>query len=586
MAEQLKTIEKAFKPPQDGFSEFIDENYEFNPKETRNIKNPKDVRSIAEMVYCLESNEAIELDARVIAYNPKTNEYGIKKIGRAEFLKSYNVEIPMDELNLREAKYIGEIKPIFREAIDAFATDAIDQGTSGGLIGNDFIPILGGPFFKQLYFYDSWIQQANSAFYAYHHDPFCHQAVEIIKDFTLGRGFRVDSRNNAALALWDAFEKANNLQEQFEQLARELSVTGEIMIWKLPDRATKIVQNPYYGQKTPTGLLPRIRLLDASVFVEIVTDPEDITSVQAYVWLAPTQYQIYSGLASNPSTPSEKFIFQTIPADQINHYRVNAFSNEKRGRSDLFSVLGFAKRLRDSVNYSLVALQKQASWCIDTTVEGNQADINSYIQDQQSIGTNAPAGSEFVHSDKIKREYRGVEGTGKGGGNVTFEWALSAFASGIGIPVSYFGTHMSGGQTRASAIVATEPVAKKFEGRQKIYERIIHDLWDYLMDQNGINAECEVFFPEIITADRSQKLQDLAFGENMKWWSTERSAIAAAKEMNFNDFVYEQEMDDVADEGPIPAIPSPLTSLGQMPTPKPTSDIPSVDKAELKKQYV
>ena len=568
MAEQLKggiaSIEKRMRQPDDGYSAFIDENYEFNEAYVQgNIHDPNQVRSVAEMVACLEANPDVGLDARVLAYNPTTKEFGIKKIGRDEFLESFkNGEKNFEGVNLRES-------------YDSFATDVGDQ-TSSGAIGQDYVPLLGGPFYKQLYFYD-YIRQANASFYAYHHDPIARQAVNIIKDFTLGRGFRVDSDNDAALAVWRAFEKVNKLQAQFEQLATELSVNGEIMIWKLPKNETKIVQLPTVGQPVPKGLIPRIRLLDATVFWEIVTQPEDITSVLYYVWVSPTQWQMYTGLEGNSVTPSSKFIFQTIPADQINHYKVNAFSNEKRGRSDLFPVLGFLKRLRDSVNFSLVALQKQAAYCVDTTIEGSQADINAYIQDQASIGTVAPAGSEFVHSAKIKREYKGVEGTGKGGGNVTFEWALSCVASGMGIPISYFGTHLSGGQTRASAIVATEPVAKKFESRQLVYERIVLDLWDYVMEHFGIRAECEVTFPEIVTADRSQKLQDLAFSENMKWLSNKRAANMAAKEFNITDYVYEEEREK-EQEDPAPELVSPLTA------PPASSAISSSMKTAIKDQ--
>ena len=566
-ANDTASIEKTFRKPDDRYSEFIDENYEFHEGRSHvNFRDPNQVRSVAEMVACLEADPSIGLDARVLAYNPTTKKLGLKKIGRDEFLEAYKKGGEnFDSVDLREA------------GMDSFASDVGDQTTSG-LIGQDFVPLLGGPFYKNLYFYD-FIRQANAAFYAYHHDPIAHQAVSVIKDFTLGRGFRVDSDNKAALALWRAFEKVNKLQHQMDQIATELSVNGEIMVWKLPHNDSKIVQVPYRDQPVPKGLIPRIRLLDATVFWEIVTVPEDITNVLYYVWVAPTQWQMYTGLDKDTAVPSSKFIFQTIPADQINHYKVNAFSNEKRGRSDLFSVLGFLKRLRDSVNYSLIALQKQASWCIDTTIEGSQADINAYIEDQASIGTIAPAGSEFVHSAKVKREYKGVEGTGKGGGNVTFEWALSCVAAGMGIPISYFGTHLSGGQTRASAIVATEPVAKKFEGRQKVYERIILDLWDHLMEHFGIDAECEVTFPEIVTADRTQKLQDLAFAENMKWISNERAGNMAAKEFNITDYIYEDEVEK-SSEDPAP-VANPLTDPG---APKPTSDIPSTEKSNIKDQ--
>lgn len=612
MAEQLKMKTIKNEPIEDKYTEFLDKNLEFDATYTPGNwrKDPNAVRSIAEMVGCLEANPDFKLDAKVLAYNPKTKQFGIRQVDRKGFLEAYkNSDKNWDQVSLRES-------------YDSFSTDA--GSSSNSLVGNDYVPLLGGPFYKQLYFYD-YIKQANAAFYAYHHDPIAHQGVDLIKNFTIGRGFKVVSDDDDALALWDAFETANKLQKQFDQLATELSVNGEIMIWKLPNNQTTIVQDKYPGQKIQRGLIPRIRLLDATVFWEIVTEPEDITNVLYYVWVAPTQYQMYTGLDAGKNgtkgsmTPSSKFIFQTIPADQILHYKVNAFSNEKRGRSDLFPVLGFLKRLRDSVNYSIISLQKQAAYCIDTMIEGNQGDINAYIEDQRSIGTIAPAGSEFVHSSKITREYKGVEGTGKGGGNVTFEWALSCVASGLGIPVSYFGTHLSGGQTRASAIVATEPVAKRFEARQKTYEQIIQDLWAYVMEENDMDATCEVTFPEIVTADRTQKLQDLSFAENMGWFTNERSANMAAKEFNANDYVYADEQKKIAKQKPIKAITQPLSPLTDPATAgvpsagapgkagsvgsasgktaagspklapsskgkKPTSDVPSNEKQKVKKQ--
>ena len=591
MANELEMSIKQFKPIPDGYTEFLNDQFEFKENGTNDfrINDPNSVKSVAEMVACLENNKDIQIDARVLAYNHKTKRMGVKRVNRDEFLEAYkNSDKAWEGVELRENATLDDLTKVkLKEGYDSFADDYND-GVSTTLIGQDYVPLLGGPFYKQLYFYD-FMKQANAAFYAYHHDPIARQGVSIIKDFTMGRGFRVDSDNEQAMVVWSAFEKANNLQKQFDQMATEISVNGEVMFWWLPDNESKIVQAPYPGQKIPKGALPRVRLLDATVFWEVVTEPEDITNVLYYVWVAPTQWQMYTGLDNNTMTPSSKFIFQTIPADQIDHWKVNAFSNEKRGRSDLFPVLGFLKRLRDSVNYSLVSLQKQAAWCIDTTIEGSQSDINQYLTDLASLGSYAPAGSEFVHSAKIKREYKGVEGTSKGGGSVTFEWALSMVAAGMGLPVSYFGTHLSGGQTKASAVVATEPVVKRLEDRQKVYEQAVHKLWDRVMEWAGIDAVCEVTFPEIVTADRTQKLQDLAFGENMQWWDKERSATIAAKEMNMNDYVYEVEQKQIKIDGKSPAIVAPLTALGVAAAAAPgsgssgpTSQITSQDKGDIK----
>ena len=526
------------------------------------------IHTVQELVKAIESGSA-DVDARVFCVNPKTGETTVKKLDRDGFLESFR---------LGSKHYTPGAN--LREAIDAFAAD-IDSGAAPLSVGDDFVPLLGGNFYKNLYFYD-YIRQANSAFWALNHDPIAHQGVNIIVDFTLGRGYRVDSDNKEAMIVWRAFEKVNKLPELMRKFAKELSVYGESMIWKLPENQTTIVQQRVPTQPVYKGFIPRVKLIDPSVIWEIVSFPESPDEPLYYVWVAPTAYSIYTGMDPNYQVPSSKFVFQTIPADQMLHYKVNDVTGEKRGRSDLFPVLGFLKRLRDSVNYSLIALQKQASYCIDTTVEGSAADIQAYIDDQQSQGTIAPAGSEFVHTSKIQRKYMGVEGA-KGGANPTFDWCLSMVASGLGIPVSYFGTHLSGGQTRASAIVATEPIAKRLEMRQQVYERVILDLWDYAMEWAGLgNVPVEVTFPEIITQDRSQKLKDLVMAESQQWISPKRAATIAAKELNITDYEWDLEQQDISEEPAPPAqTSSPLTSPGM--APKPAQSVTGQDRAEVKR---
>lgn len=553
MAEQLKPAEIEIRPKDLNRYDSLEH---FTAEELAHVPP---VRSTAELVDFLESNPDVEIDARVLAVNPETKSVGIRKLNRAAFIESAR-GAESNAVKLRE---------------DVFgSTDSLtpDQG----LVGDDFIPLLGGPFYKNLYTID-FFRSCSASFWAYNHDPIAHHALNLIRDFTLGRGFRVDSQNQAALALWRAFEKVNNLQEQMQQFAVEIGIYGESCFWWLPNHDTRIVQRPQPTDRIPKGLIPRVRLLDPTVFWEIITNPEDPSRAGelAYVWVSPTQYQVYTA-TSGQRQPAAKFIFQQIPADQISRYKINVVTGEKRGRGDLFSVLGFLKRLRDSVNYSIIGLQRQASFAIDTTIRGAQADIDAYISDQASRGTVAPAGSEFVHTDAIERKYISPEG-GKAGSSPAFEWALSMVASGLGIPISYFGTHISGGQTRASAIVSTEPIAKRFEMRQQVYERVVHDLWDRLMEWAGLGqVECEVTFPEIITADKSQKLKDLALAQTQGWISAERAATIAAKELGITTFEWEQEKDEIAADKPVVSAPlAPLTA--------PAGALSSGQKNEMKK---
>lgn len=514
--------------------------------------------STHEMVEMLKRDKKIQLEARVLGVKNGQKTYA--KMGRDSFLEN---------VKRRDSKHLRSVGNSFRESWDGFSS-----GSEGSeIIGkHDFTPLLGGPFNKQLYYRD-YLRMISASFYALNHDPMAKAVSAITTDFTLGRGFQLHADDPAAQVIWDSFVEANNFNEQMEYFATELSAYGETMWWWLPGNQTRISFNPVQGEKVPTGLIPRLRLIDPSNFIEIITIPEDpVQGVLAYVWLAPTQYQMYT----KDGQSSSKFIYTQIPAEQIMHVKVNCVSNEKRGRSDFFPALGYFKRLRDGVNYALVAQQKAAAWCIDTTIAGDVADIEEYIQyqqDQEDHNGVHTAGSEFVHTEAIKREYLANTATSKGGDSPVFAWCMNMGAMASGIPVSYFGTHLSGGSTRASALVSTEPVSKRFERRQTIYERTVRRIFNRVTGVFGIESGCQIVFPELITQDRSAMLKDLSLAQANYWISPRRCAEIANKEFDAKDFNYDNEMAEIKKDEytlgvtlqPGGPIPNPLTAPAQDP---------------------
>lgn len=507
---------------------FKEGTYEFDDSFTKFDGTPENARTLNDIVKCLESGKA-DIEAKVICLG-RDKSVTSKNLNKNEFLEAF------------KSNSSGSLK--FKESFDSFA---YDTDSNGGDVGSDFIPLLGGPFNKQQYMKD-YLKGHSTAFFYFHHDPFANAVVKMTRDFTLGRGFSVNFKDKKVQAIWDAFAEVNNLIEQLDYIAYEISLYGETMLWWLPDNQTYIAYHVASGQVPPEGLLPRFRLIDPSVIWEIVTYPEDITRVLYYQWVAPTQYQIYTGRDKNHDVPSTKFIYQQIPAEQVDHFKINVVSNEKRGRSDLFAAFGYFKRLRDSVNYSIVSMQKNAAWAIDTTIEGDQTDIDAYVASQEAMGTIPPAGSEFVHTDKVTRAYQAGSASGASGQNSAFEWSLSSISAATGWPMSYFGTHLSGGQTRASALVATEPIAKKIEQRQLVYERIIKKMAKRVLQPLGIFDAPEVTFPEVITQDRSVKLRDIATAQMQGWISKERAAEMAAKELNITTFKWEEELVKITNE--------------------------------------
>lgn len=481
------------------------------------------VRTVPDLVRLLQTHDNVDIEARVYAVQEgKAMPF---RVGKEGFLEAYKR---------------NESLHSFRESVDWFGT--YDVNSSAGMgIGHDYTPLLGGPFAKQLYYSYDYLQMHSQAFYAINHDPVLRSAVDIICNFVLGKGFRVDCDNPDGLIVWRAFEKTNKLQRMIRTFLREMLTYGENMIWWLPDGLTELRYKVPKEQASQHGLIPRIRLQDPSSFWEIITFPEDIESKIAYVQIFPTQYQTFTDKSGGKPVPSTKFIYQQIPASQIEHYKMNCMSNEKRGRSLLFPVLGYAKRLRDTVNYSIIALQKQAAWTIDTKIDGNQSDIDNYYSQLQAQGQFAPAGSEFVHSTKVERQFLSAN-AGKGGQSDSFHWCLDMICAGLGIPVNYLGTSAGQSQSsRAGSLVATEPVAKRMEEYQAFLEDVIHDMADRLFKMFGINADVEVTFPEIITQDRTTKLKDLSMAESMGWIAPSRAAEIAAKEFNITNYDWEVE---------------------------------------------
>lgn len=516
--------------------------------------NPMGVHSTWEMLNELKNNPNCTLDAKVIGY--KEGQWTKpQNVSKERFLESFR-ESPWEDVKLREGSEVSGNGVIAAPFSPNFTQ------------GNDFTPLLGGPFYKNLYYYQDYLRMHSEAFFAKNSDPAANAIVQMTRDFVVGSGYEVQcdmksTEGQLQMAMWRAFEKVNEIQHQIDQACEEISIYGETMFWKLPFNQDKIIYGLRSGDTIPEGIIPRVRLLDPSNLVEIVTYPEDISRVLFYVWLTPTQWQMFQdGLGEGRPEqksiqPSIKFIYRTIMADQMLHFKVNTVTGEKRGRSDFFPIFSYLKRVRDIVDFALIGLQKNSAWAIDTEVDGDQVDIDTYVQAQAALGTIAPAGSEFVHSKKIKRTMIANQGASNINSDA-FALGMSMVAMGSGIPISYFGTHLSGGQTKASALVATEPVAKKMEKRREVMKRIIRELWAYCMTSGGrIPLDCDVIFPEIISQDRSQKLKDLALAENQRWLAPETVASIAAKELQVQNYNYRDELQKMKVE--LPQIPMPLT---------------------------
>ncbi len=400
----------------------------------------------------------------------------------------------------------------------------------GGWVNNEFLPMLIGPFSRQLYLFD-YLDMHRKAFEAVNHNPIARQIVNITSSFVIGKGVTAEFDDDQMQEVWDQFVEDNDFYHKLRRWSDELSIYGELMIrfaWEQRLKKSRVVS------------------IDPATVWEIVTEPADIEKVYFYHQQYPTPY---NQIVTAPGVPMQRYIIDQIPGGQVVHQKINVTSGEKRGRSDLFSILGWLKRVKDYYTAEIVRAQGAASFLWDDTVLGSDSDVLTYAA---SVKANPPQpGQVFVHNQSVTRQWMGP--TGRGGPNLAnvSEGLMNLVGVGAGVPKEYLGITVQG--ARATALVATEPAAKRFEDRQYTFEHLLTMLKNKLGQSAGIpksRREGEFTFPSIATEDRSSKLKDIALGESMAWWSKRTAGVIAAKEMNITTYDYDNEADEIAKELP------------------------------------
>jgi len=416
-------------------------------------------------------------------------------------------------------------------------------GVSNGLlVGQDYIQLMGGPFSKNQYIYN-YLEMHARAWWEVNHNPIAKFAVSTIVNFVLGGKIKiVFDGDNEAQDLWDKFEKISKFHERIRTMARELSIYGEIMLRK---------------QMTTIG--PIRRCIDPSTCWEVVTDPVDIEKIYYYHLQYPTQYQMFT----KDGIPMSEFVLEQVPAQDVKHIRVNVVSNEKRGRSDLLAILGYLKRINDYMSYRVVKVKNEAAFIWDVVVDGDDRDV----ADAQEImsGPEPQAGSALCHNKAIEIQPLQTSGINTGS-DTTWHQLLSMCAIGLNVPVQYFGISTeSGGHTRASAVVAAEPVGKFFEERQNILSELADFIVQEWKDFAGITSDHRVIMPEIQIDERSAKIDDTIKSEQAGYFSKRMAAEMTAKEMKVNNYNYddvkaERDADEKDKEQSLAGTFNPLTA--------------------------
>lgn len=493
----------------------------------------------------------------------------------------FRPEYKFSETDRVECKKLCESAK-FREDFDV--ADNTNQTNSTDPF-NEYIPIMGGPFSHQLYLHD-YLDMLAKSFEAWNHNPLAHQIIKITTHFVLGRGVSFKANDQVVQDRFKEWWERNQMEERLEFWADMIARDGELMIRRFFNPVTKQMF---------------LRWIDPSTVWEIVTDLEDIEVVYYYHQQYPTAYQVLYGAPHgskfNPTKfDSSKYIINQIPAEEVYHVKTNCSPNEKRGRSDLFPILGWLKRFKDFQTAVVLRAIMQSTFAWKNKLSGKDTDVDAFIN---TFGTDQPEfGSVWVENEASDLQTMAVDTGGKGAGLADCPGIINAIAVGAGIPKEYLGLSEHG--TRATAVVASEPGVKKFQARQLLLGRLLRciaDDWfhneiatgsipelqpgddkdapivirglkklapkipmlgdaikrliDFLAGATQMvptDGNIDFMFPEIATEDRSAKMKDLQMALTDKAISHRRYATSVAKELGQEGYDYDEEMDEIVEE--------------------------------------
>jgi hypothetical protein len=141
-------------------------------------------------------------------------------------------------------------------------------------------------------------------------------------------------------------------------------------------------------------------------------------------------------------------------------------SSEKRGRSQLYAILGWLLRFKEFANDRVLLNKMRAMFALDVTVDrrpGGRGDGRAAVRDAARPRRGARSTTTVEGRVQERQQQRGEAKTDA-------EMLLKIIAVGAGVSEQFLGV---GRSTRAGALIQTEPDVKNFETYQEILEHVL-----------------------------------------------------------------------------------------------------------------
>ena len=507
-------------------------------------------------------------DKKIMQHREAFSPFRVRRVDGATYRKlvreskKLNDAFPSYVQRVKEsrAKLLKNIRKMkesrLLEDID-FAQDATSTPYDSAQY-TEYTPLYGGPFNKQLYLTDYLTMHAR-AYEQWNHHPIAKRIVQVISQYAFGRRFKSKWKDQQKEKVWNDHNLRFNITHRLaEYWIKEFLIYGELMI----DKNT-------------------FQSIDPSSVWDIITDPDDITDVFYYYQSYSTAYQTFTGYRVPGAPGAEKqvplrYIIRQIPGKQVLHIKGNVVSQEKRGRSILYPILGWLKRIKDLYDAQVVRAQLQASFVWDIQVKGSASDVTSFIAQYASMPKKA---TDFIHNEAVTRTALPAMPSGESGNSNVATEILAFIATAIGIPKDFFNLISTGGGNRATALVGAEPFEKVIEDIQAKFETLLLDIARDAIESAGYRYEegdVEFIFPSVTKDTTSETIKNIGIGETLGYIDHETAAEMYAAEMNITGYDYEDQQGEISKfkrDNPTPGMP-PEGRFGNIGTPTDDGSVP------------
>jgi hypothetical protein len=477
---------------------------------------------------CVNERGALLRDKKLLESRGIIFPFRVRQVEGKEYVRmikestKLHEKMPSYARSVREAKrdLINNLKASRLLEDTDFAQDGMTTPFDSAQY-TEYTPLYGGPFNKQLYITDYLTMHAR-AFEQKNHHPIAKRIIDVMAQYSLGRRFKVRWKDKKKEKVWNDFNHDFNIIHRCSEFwIKEYLLYGELMINK-----------------------DNWQSIDPSTVWDIITDPDDITDVFYYYQTYSTAYQTFTGFRvpgepGSEKQPGVKYIIRQIPAHQVIHIKGNVVSQEKRGRSILFPILGWLKRIKDLYDAQVIRAQLQACFLWDDTIDGSAADVSAHIASYASMPTKA---TFFAHNKAIERKAMAAIPGGERSAAGVGDEILAFIATSVGIPKDFFNIIAQGGGSRATALVGSEPFEKVIEDLQAKFERLLLQIAEEIMESKGIQYEegdVEFIFPSVTKDTTSEAIKNISLCEELGYFDHEMAAEMCAAELNVTNYDFD-----------------------------------------------